>query len=109
MFSGTKLLGPWAFIPRPGPRPAANSLEAVPGPSGTPHVLAQRVQEVTQLLRAHGHLLPDQLQVLWTTGPVSHPLTQDPTRPRGGTAQDPAIPLGQDTLVRITLTPQPHY
>ena len=76
VFSGTKLLGP-------GPRPVAYSLEAVPGPSGAPHILAQRVQEVTQLLGAHGHLLPDQLQVLRATGPMSHPLTQDPTRPWG--------------------------
>ena len=74
VFSGTKLLGP-------GPRPTAYSLEAVPGPSGAPHILAQRVQEVAQLLGAHGHLLPDQLQVLRATGPVSHPFTQDPTRP----------------------------
>ena len=74
VFSGTKLLGP-------GPRPVAYSLEAVPGPSGAPHILAQRVQEVTQLLGAHGHLLPDQLQVLRATGPLS--VVSDSLRPHG--------------------------
>lgn len=44
---------------------ASHSLEAGPGPRGPPQVLAQGVHELTQLLGAHGHLLPDQLQVLW--------------------------------------------
>lgn len=44
--------------------PSAHSLEAVPGSSGAPQVLPQRVHKLAQLLRAHGHLLPDQLQVL---------------------------------------------
>lgn len=39
-------------------------LEAVPFFSSAPKVLSQGIQELAQLLRAHGHLLPDQLQVL---------------------------------------------
>lgn len=39
-------------------------LEAVPFFSGAPEVLSQGIQELTQLLGAHSHFLPDQLQVL---------------------------------------------
>lgn len=39
-------------------------LEAVPFFSSAPEVLSQGIQELAQLLRAHSHLLPDQLQVL---------------------------------------------
>lgn len=47
------------------PSPEAYSLEAVPGSSSAPQVLSQGIQELTQLLRVHNHLLPDQLQMLW--------------------------------------------
>ena len=86
---GIPQAGPPATAP---PWPAAYSLEAVPGPGGAPHVLAQRVQKAAQLLWAHGHLLPDQLQVLWATGPVSHPLMQDPTQPRGHSPGPSSLP-----------------
>lgn len=64
---------------------ASHSLEAGPGPRGPPQVLAQGVHELTQLLGAHGHLLPDQLQVLWGHG-SERPAT--PALP----ARDPASP-----------------
>lgn len=43
---------------------AAHSLEAAPRSGGPPQIRAQGVQKLAELLGAHGHLLPDQLQVL---------------------------------------------
>lgn len=64
---------------------AGHSLEAGPGPRGPPQVLAQGVHKLAQLLGAHGHLLPDQLQMLWGHG-SERPAT--PTLP----ARAPASP-----------------
>lgn len=93
---------------QPPPRPAAYSLEAVPGSGGAPQVLTQGVQELDQLLRAHGHLLPDQLQMLrghrTSEPPCGLPGIPPPPGPRP--AQEPASP-GQDNFFRIKPTHSP--
>lgn len=57
--------GPGHPLPPPNPTGSHHHLlEAVPFSSGAPEVLSQGIQELAQLLRAHGHFLSDQLQVL---------------------------------------------
>lgn len=61
------------------------ALEAVPRSGRAPQVLAQGIHEVAQLLWAHGHLLPDQLQMLrgqseW--GPVTGAGRESPPPPK---------------------------
>lgn len=73
---------------------SAYSLEAVPGPSGTPHVLAQRVQEVCPAAQEHTAI--SCRTSCRCCGPQDRDTRspQDPTRPRGAWPRTQQ-PLGQ--------------
>lgn len=102
LFSGVRLvLYPQAELyATTMPGPEAYSLEAVPGPRGPPQVLSQGVQELAQLLGAHSHLLPDQLQVLWGHGASEYGCC--------GPGNQPPLRVPDPTLPGRTFHPQGH-